>query len=130
MSYIWKKDKQEVEIPIDWRKLKASAESEEKAREKLENMLLKEKALARTACQREHENLSGCMATKYASISSVLYSSGFNVRKALEDAVKRDCLALQGKCIKTDSTEIKCETKAEEKAAEEAEAEKDKKKKK
>lgn len=107
---------------VYWMSLEAKAPTEEEARQKLNKAALNERAGAEKACRNAHENLSGCIASKYSSLSSSVGTLGFSARKSVEDAINSDCKLQQGRCLGSVVTEVKCSEKIEAKP-EEAEPE-------
>ncbi len=94
------------------------ADTEEAARVALAERTSREEPKAIAECRRLHENLSQCVATKYASLGGVLGSMSFSSRKSLEDSIHKDCMAAQGVCTGSKLSEVKCqERKAPEAAA-------------
>jgi hypothetical protein len=97
------------------------AATEEAARVVLAERTSREEPKAIAECRRLHENLSQCVATKYASLGGVLGSMSFSSRKSLEDSINKDCMAAQGVCTGSKLSEVKCqERKAPEAAAQPA----------
>lgn len=94
----WKKDKEEVGSQVFFTSVEAKGADEAIAKANLNSVLGSEKAEAQVHCKKYHENLSGCIAAKYASMSSTLSTLSFSARKAVEDSVAKDCDAQQGKC--------------------------------
>ncbi|MCO6429471.1 MAG: hypothetical protein J5J00_01325 [Deltaproteobacteria bacterium] len=119
---------------VFWRAVETSGAEEEAVRAKLTEAANQEKLPALEACRREHQNLSGCIASKYQGLAGSFTSLGFSARKALEEAVIQDCTKQQGECLEAVAKEIKCVEKKEEapppddKAAKDGGKEKGKKK--
>lgn len=59
-------------------------------------------------CKAVHENYSGCIASRYRAFSSDLRSSGFEVRKSLNEAIAEDCRAVKGTCVAVNIPEPQC----------------------
>lgn len=85
------------------------ADSEEGAKAALAEKVSREEPKAIAECRRLHENLSQCVATKYAALGGVLGSMGFSSRKSLEESINKDCLAAQGVCSGSKVSEPKCQ---------------------
>lgn len=87
----------------------------------------------REECRVRHENVGGCIASKFQTNAATIKSLGFQARKALEDALQKDCESQRGICRKVEVTEPVCHeivVKAVESVSPEAEAKgKDDKKK-
>ncbi len=63
---------------------------------------------ARETCRERHENVGGCISSKFENSATTLRSLSFSARKALEDALRADCETQRGRCKKVDSTEPVC----------------------
>lgn len=104
--------------------------SEAEARAKLQDLVLREKAEAQSACQKEHENVSHCIGTKLESMSSVLDRVSFKAREQLQLSIQADCELKRGICQATESSEVTCTAQAEEEKADDSKKEVDAKAKK
>lgn len=143
VSYVWKKtppvleegekqqmsDEQEEPKRLVFSQPFSEAETEEKARAKLESLVLRERGKAREACRREHENVSHCIGSKLESMRGVLDRSGFSVRQRLEESIQTDCEQKRGLCQKTEVSEYVCEETAAAAAEEGEEGEEEDEKK-
>lgn len=132
ITYKWQKSPEEV-FEVFWLKIKTNEASEDEAKKKIEALIDKQKIRAMVECRRQHENLSGCIGTKYESATAILSRMGFTAREELEKAIGEDCRAVQGRCDSVHASEVKCEVEAvahEEGEGEEKKEEKGKKKKK
>jgi hypothetical protein len=98
----------ENELSVFWTNIEQRGSTEDDAKAKVNKQALNERAGAERACLAAHENLSGCIGSKYAALSSSVTSLGFSARKSIEDAVKTDCEKQQGKCSGSTVGEIKC----------------------
>lgn len=133
MEYIWMKlsDTGELskdEVKVFWTVKKSMAETEELAKKRLHEMVQAEKTLAREACRKQHENLSGCIASKFQAMKAVLRQLDFTSRKTLEESVEKDCKAQSGVCKEVVVGDVKCLDMTptdEDKKAEEKEEEKE-----
>ena len=84
----------------------------------MEQLLTGQRVRAREECQRQHENLSGCIAAKLGSLPLPLNGS-FAGRQDLEKAITDDCKRTQGRCLEPEAPEVKCtEVKPQETPAE------------
>lgn len=108
LSYKWRKDKEEVANEEFFSSVEEKGADEVSAKDALTRKIAREKSRAKEECKREHENLSGCIAAKYAAIASVLSSLGFSARKAVQDAIASDCTSIQGVCSQVVSSEPVC----------------------
>jgi len=108
VSYQWKKPQEEELIKVSLALVQADGPDETSAKARLEKLTLAELAKAREACRAQHENLSGCLASKTAASAGVLQSLAFASRKALEDAIGSDCKALTGTCKEAVASEPVC----------------------
>jgi hypothetical protein len=116
-------------LSVFWTNIEKSAATEEEAKKFVNKVSLQEKASAEKDCVSQHENLSGCIASKFESLSATMSRLSFSARKSMEEAIHQDCSSQQGKCLGAAISEIKCSEKVDPKAAE-AEASKDGKDKK
>lgn len=82
--------------------------SEEEARTNLEKASATAKDKALRSCKNQHENLSGCSATKYSAMASIINNLSFSARKEIEKAISIDCQKNHGECISAEGTEVKC----------------------
>mgnify|MGYP001321807548 CR=1 FL=1 len=109
ISYKWKKAQEEIELEVPFRSLESRGVDEPSARAKLKEDLEREQRKARESCGSEHENMTGCVASKYQSLGATLRQMNFSQRKSIEDAIAADCSAKQGRCGQVVSSEVKCE---------------------
>jgi hypothetical protein len=107
VSYQWKKDGGEPQAMF-FVNMAGNAMTEEEAKAQVLELANREKARARDACTRRHENLSGCISAKFAAEASLLAKLGFGARKSLEEAVSADCKLQQGQCLDPVVSDIKC----------------------
>ena len=114
ITYKWKPGEEDKEQTVDFSQLAKSADTEEEAKTQLERLVIREKAKAAEKCKRDHQNLSGCVASKFSMMASVHRRLPFSARKSLEKAIEDDCKALQGTCLEAASTDPKCVNLAEE----------------
>lgn len=125
ISYKWKREKEEVASESLYSSLEQKGVDEKSAKDQLLQKVPREKGKALEHCRKHHQNLAGCIATKYGSVASVLQTLGFSARKAVQDAIAEDCGNLQGQCGEIVSSDPVCQ----ELVAAEGEEGKDKKKK-
>ncbi len=105
------KDKEEVvpeESTVLWARVEQSGVDEATAKEKLASFVIRERQKASIVCKDLHENLSGCIAAKYAGAKSDLQTIDFGARKVLQDAIASDCKSQQGRCKEIEASEPKC----------------------
>ena len=93
---------------VFWRVVEKGGASEEEAKARVAEFAKQEQSNALAACRASHQNLAGCISTKYASMSPTLTSLGFTARKSLEEAIEKDCRSVQGECLDAPIGEIKC----------------------
>lgn len=117
------------EHSVFWSLIERRAATEDEAKARAADAAATQKPGAEKACRDLRENLAGCIAGKYASMSSTMQSLGFSARKAMEEAISQDCKKMQGRCLGADIPEIKCAPAASRDAAK-ADEGKDKGKKK
>jgi hypothetical protein len=112
VKYHWKKvDGEEEESKpneVIFALLEARGEAEAEAKAKVEEQVLRHSARATAHCSKQHENLSGCIATKFSAQQAVLDRLGFSARKKLEEAITLDCQTRMGVCQKVEASEVKC----------------------
>ena len=129
IKYSWKKGEEEIVTP--WASIERRGEKEDEVKEDIRQTALRQSQRAAEVCRREHENVSGCIASKINAGQATLANLGFSARKALEESMAKDCAQMEGKCLSVKSEEIKCtEIKAAEPEAAAADPKKDDKKKK
>ena len=122
LHYKWKSDDGH-EKQVHWLQVEHTGAEEKVVVGELEAEINIEKENARVACVKNHENLTGCVASKFSQQASVFRGLSFNARKALEDAIATDCKRMQGTCMTVESTDPVCvENKSEEELAAEAAA--------
>lgn len=131
VKFSWKKVGEETANEVIWGIAEAQDKTEEDAKAALGEQIIRSKLKAGQICRKNHENLSGCVATKYSTMASVMQRLGFAARKALEKAIAADCAAQQGTCKGTSTSEPICTTeKVEPEEGEEDEEDEGKGKKK
>lgn len=113
IEYSWMRMNKEGEVTdkemkVFWASREMKAKTEELAKSKLEDLMLREKGNARQACKNEHENLSGCIAGKYQAMKTIMKLLDFSSRKAIEESVQKDCEAQLGLCKEVSSSEVAC----------------------
>lgn len=97
------------EIEISYAMVEASAKTNEAdAKKALQQRVSAEKANASNRCRHQHENLAGCISTKYTSMASILNALSFAARGELEKAIAEDCGKQTGRCLSTTSSEPEC----------------------
>ena len=96
------------ELTVFWKNVEQKSEAEEDAKQKIAKMTPEERANAERACLTAHENLAGCISTKFSNLTATFSTLSFNARKAMEDAIKQDCTNQQGKCMGSAVSDVKC----------------------
>lgn len=97
------------DIEISFAMVEASAKTNEAdAKKALLQRVSAERANASNRCRHEHENLAGCISTKYTSMASILNALSFAARGELEKAIAEDCGKQTGRCVSTTSSEPEC----------------------
>lgn len=86
----------------------ARGENEAKAKAALQKASTRQLEKMREECRERHENIGGCIGSKYEKSAAVLRTLGFAARKALEEALQSDCEAQRGRCKKVEATEPVC----------------------
>jgi hypothetical protein len=114
ISYSWKKEGNEELSKVIFAVLEARSDNQELAKAKVESQVLRHTPRASQHCNKEHENLSGCIAAKFTAQASVLDRLSFAARKKLEEAITTDCQARIGACKAVEATEVECQELAEE----------------
>lgn len=122
VSYTWKKTVEKPEkgeraektnppeekLEVHWRGLAAIGKDQEEAKARVIEAANLEKNKALKSCATEHQNVAGCVASKFEANSHTYNALGFSARKALEEAISKDCAAAQGVCIDATVSEPKC----------------------
>lgn len=93
---------------VFWAVIEVKGATEEEAKAAVNKQSFSERASADRACIAQHENLAGCISSKYSSLSSTLSTLSFGARKDMEVAISNDCKSQQGKCLGSTLSEIKC----------------------
>ncbi|WKZ57498.1 MAG: hypothetical protein QY326_02205 [Bdellovibrionota bacterium] len=86
----------------------AKGASQEEARQGTLKLLEASQARALESCRSKHENLSGCVAAKMSSNTTLMNSLGFAAKKALQDAIVEDCKHQSGACSLVKIEDPKC----------------------
>lgn len=107
LSYKWVGGDEEEQV-VRVETISADAADEEVAKQRVSARGAEAEERVMRRCRDRHENLSGCIAEKFASLSSMMGSLSFTARKTLEDAVAQDCQKLQGRCLKFATSKAKC----------------------
>ncbi len=107
LSYKWIGGEEEEQI-VRVETISADAADEEVAKQRVSARGAEAEERVMRRCRDRHENLSGCIAEKFASLSSMMGSLSFTARKTLEDAVAQDCQKLQGRCMNFAASKPKC----------------------
>ena len=107
VNYKWVKGEKD-ESTIFWATVDKAGPDETAAKGALAKYMAIEQHRAGEACRDIHENLSGCIAAKYAGVKAQLQSMDFGARKNLQEAIDADCKLQQGKCKEVVAGEPKC----------------------
>lgn len=113
VRYTWKPSGDAAEsqgLDISYAIVETRGESEAEAKAALSRRIASERSAASNRCRHTHENLAGCISTKYASMTSILNALSFSARGELEKAIAQDCGKQTGRCISTASSEPECST--------------------
>ena len=86
----------------------AKGEDEAKAKAALIKSSMRQIEQARSECRERHENVAGCIATKFQTKASTMRGFDFSARKALEKAISADCEVQRGICKKAEASEPVC----------------------
>lgn len=108
VSVKWHKADEEKEVESKVGVVTGKGATEEKAKKSLAGALTKERSKALKNCKSEHENLSGCISSKYASLGPTVHQLDFAQKKSIRDAIATDCTARQGSCVSAEATEAAC----------------------
>jgi len=121
VEFKWRRTEEEKENVVFWKSMEEKGEDQEKAKRAVELASAPEKEKAREACAVAHERPSACISAKFASNAQAYGTMGFGARKAIEEAITKECANSQGVCTEVTTSEIVCEevlAKAAEGAAE------------
>lgn len=101
---------EEDPIEVFFSRHEARATSEEQAKKTLQarESLKKKKALEE--CERKHQSMHICIATKLRGLGQDYNSFDYKVRSTLLDSVTTDCRSLQGRCLSSRASAIQCES--------------------
>lgn len=88
--------------------LNVRADLEEVAKQEVSSKAVGAEERVMKLCRQKHENLSGCMAERFVSLSTMMGSLSFTARKTLEDAIAQDCQKTQGRCSKFIAGKVQC----------------------
>lgn len=88
--------------------VEARGADEAKAKSALQKTSAHQMEKVREECRERHENVGGCISSKYATNAPTLRALGFSARKALEEALQGDCETQRGICKKVEATEPVC----------------------
>ncbi len=104
----------------------ARGPEEAPVKEALAQRLILSRQEAVALCRERHENLSACVATKFAKNGGLMQQLQFAARTKLQEAIESDCKAQQGTCAEGKVSEPTCTViKPVETPAADAAAEKD-----
>jgi hypothetical protein len=116
VTYQWSKAKEDKPTDVHWITVESRGKTEDDAKSSLDEPITREQKRAKEDCQKEHENLAGCVAAKYSSLAPTLERLGFSQRKGVEEAIQNDCQLHQGICKLISLGEIHCSEIASAKA--------------
>lgn len=111
VRYTWKPTGEAADSPgldVSYAIVEARGDSEDAAKVALSRRVAGERGAASNRCRHTHENLAGCISTKYASMTSILNALSFGARGELEKAIAQDCGKQTGRCVSTASSEPEC----------------------
>jgi len=106
ISYSWKKE--EAELKVFHSSVKHLSTDEETGKRTIAAPLLTAESKAQRTCQSEHENLSGCLASKLNATTTARSIGSFSARKEIEKAIDADCKMSNGQCRGTSHTDVVC----------------------
>jgi hypothetical protein len=133
LSYKWTRKEGSDPESVYWKTFEARGAVEDDVKRGLGSVIDDYRSRALEMCKKEHENLSGCVSTKYTALANTLQQASFSARKSLEFAIAQDCQRQTGICGLVEAGEYKCITKEDPKPAQaepaKADAKGDKKKK-
>ena len=121
VQYKWRKTEEEKENVVFWKDIEEKGDDQAKAKRPAELLIATEKEKAREACALAHERPAACLAAKFSANAQAYQGMSFGARKAIEDAITKECANSQGVCTEVLASDIVCEeilAKTEEKAAE------------
>lgn len=95
-------------IEVSFGMVETRARGEADAKTTILQRIAQEKTTALNRCRHAHENLAGCISTKYASMSSILNALSFTARSELEKAINEDCTKQSGRCISATNSDPEC----------------------
>jgi hypothetical protein len=109
VSFEWKRDG-EQELQKEFFVTAArSAPDEARARGELALAVRQLEQEAMNACRSSHENMSGCIGSKFANLSDLFRTLSFDARTKMQNAIEADCKIAQGLCHTASSSEVQCE---------------------
>lgn len=108
VSFKWKRGKEDTEQSVPYVSVQQAGPDEAAAKNALTEFLGTEREKARTACREAHQNLARCIASKFSATGAVMQTMTFSARKALEEAITKDCEREQGICGEVAASEPKC----------------------
>lgn len=108
LSYSWKRSADGVESKALFRTIEVVGSDEAVAKQLLQESLTRERPRALISCRDRHENITECVATRFAQHQTTLSGMSFSARRALEDAIKSDCQSVQGVCGEVSTGEVTC----------------------
>lgn len=113
IRYSWKAAGEDsTPLDVSYAIIETRGDSEVEAKAALSRRIAAERSAASNRCRHTHENLAGCISTKYASMTSILNALSFSARGELEKAIAQDCGKQTGRCVSTASSEPECFTEA------------------
>jgi hypothetical protein len=86
----------------------ASGDEEERVRQALSRKVILTQQEALKLCKDRHENLSGCVASKYTALGGLLQQMQFSARAQLQSAIEADCKKQLGRCGLGNAPELQC----------------------
>ena len=108
VSYSWEKDKEMSKIIVFVESIETTGVDEAAAKAALVERVEKAKGRASEQCIKDHQNQSGCIASKFASLNATMQALPFSSRKLVEESISTDCKAQQGKCLEPVGSDPQC----------------------
>lgn len=108
VEYLVTRAEEEKPETIVYSQEEASGDDEDRVREALTRKVILVQQEAIKSCKDRHENLSGCVASKYAAVGGLLQQMQFSARAQLQSAIESDCKKQLGRCELGNAPELKC----------------------
>ncbi|MBP9839020.1 MAG: hypothetical protein KBC84_09960 [Proteobacteria bacterium] len=82
--------------------------NESEAKEKIKAKISTALGQAKQYCTQIHNGKGSCISDKIKMNNDVYYKADFATRNAIISSLNKDCESLQGTCLETESSEVKC----------------------